>query len=101
VIGPAPSASAFAGPQAEHAASKAPSSNPAAIAGGVLGALILLGLAAFVFVLMRRRKNRTAPSAEFLTVHPPRPPFERWVTFPSDDPSPSFRNDRPSVVDYP
>ncbi|KAG6909849.1 hypothetical protein DXG01_015122 [Tephrocybe rancida] len=41
--------------------------NAGAIAGGVLGALVLLVLAFFAFVLLRRRRRRrTAPSAEVL-----------------------------------
>lgn len=45
----------------------AKSTNVGAIIGGVLGALALLVLAAFAYLLYQRRKRkRTAPSSEFL-----------------------------------
>jgi hypothetical protein len=35
-------------------------------------------------MFLRRRRNRTAPSAEFLTVHPPETPFARAGSFRSE-----------------
>jgi len=53
-------------------------SNAGAIAGGIIGAVAVLGLIALgAMFFVRRRRNRTAPSAEFLTVYPPETPFSR------------------------
>ncbi|KAF5372962.1 hypothetical protein D9758_001684 [Tetrapyrgos nigripes] len=59
--------------------------NVGGIAGGVVGGLILVTLVTFIVIfLLRRRRNRTAPSAEFLYVHPA-PPFQRI-----NSPAPSY-----------
>lgn len=66
-------------------------SHTGAIAGGVIGGLILLSLIIFgVLIFLRRRKKHTAPSAEFLTVYPPQTPFARAATTGS---AASFRSD--------
>ncbi|KAF7322564.1 hypothetical protein HMN09_00034900 [Mycena chlorophos] len=69
--------------------------NAAAVAGGVLGALVLLALATIgLVVFLRKRQMRKAPSAEFLTVYPPQSPFARrdGGTRPfALDPEPSMR----------
>jgi MYXO-CTERM domain-containing protein len=78
----APAASAFAS-TAPDSSGKHPKNTPAhsnvgAVAGGVIGALGLLALLALAALFfLRRRKNRSAPSAEFLTVYPPDTPFAR------------------------
>ncbi|KAJ7756879.1 hypothetical protein DFH07DRAFT_773085 [Mycena maculata] len=57
--------------------------NTGAIAAGVVGGVVLLLLLALgVFLFLRRRRNRIAPSTEFLTVFPPSTPFRQ----------PSFRS---------
>jgi hypothetical protein len=63
----------------DHSKTSAQSQSPAgAIAGGVIGGVILLALVACVILwFRRRRRSRTAPSAEFLTVFPPDTPFSR------------------------
>jgi MYXO-CTERM domain-containing protein len=80
----APAASAFASTAPDSNGNhpkNAPAhsnSNVGAIAGGIIGALGLLALLALAALFfLRRRKNRSAPSAEFLTVYPPDTPFAR------------------------
>jgi hypothetical protein len=92
-----PSASAYASPLPSSAKSNsdhttAPAhSNAGAIAGGIIGAIVLLGLIALgAFFFMRRRRNRTAPSAEFLTVYPPETPFSRLDSLRSTGTTPNF-----------
>jgi hypothetical protein len=59
---------------------------------------------------MRRRRNRTAPSAEFMTVYPPQTPFSRLDSATSSNwnsnlNSPSMRSAydsrRPPTMNYP
>ncbi|KAF7295309.1 hypothetical protein MIND_01070200 [Mycena indigotica] len=82
IVFPSPTASPLPASVSPVAAASRQSTNAGAIAGGVLGALILIALVvAGSIMFIRRRRNRTAPSAEFLTVHPPETPFRRLDSF--------------------
>lgn len=63
-------------------------SNKTAIAGGVVGGLILVLLLvlAGVFLCLRRRRMHTASSPKFLTVRPPEAPFARMASYQSGPP---------------
>jgi len=82
-----------------------PQSHAGEIAGGVIGGLVLLALLALgIFFFLRRRRNHTAPSAEFLTVYPPTAPFTRAGSFRSGmslDPPASFTTEKYSSSYYP
>ncbi|TFK42746.1 hypothetical protein BDQ12DRAFT_709995 [Crucibulum laeve] len=76
--------------------------NIGAIAGGVIGALALLGLIGLtVLLLKRRRRNRTAPSAEFLRAPAMvTAPFQRMgsmysSTSPAPTPEPHLQSNYP------
>jgi len=74
-----------------------------AIASGAIGGFfVLILIAGAIWLWMRRRKNRTAPSAEFL-IYPPGVPFQRMGSSSSlshndNEPPPPFA---PGLYPYP
>ncbi|KAF8894448.1 hypothetical protein BD779DRAFT_1668966 [Infundibulicybe gibba] len=81
------------------AASKSPSHAPA-IAGATVGAVVFLILCALaVFLFIRRRRNHTAPSAEFLN-DPRTPPLVVWGLRPPSLHLPSLHLPSPPALGY-